>query len=172
MKNTRKEALLTGDSAYFTGVPCVHGHLSERRAKTGECLVCRALAVKVWRQKNPDKVSAHNASQYNKHADKIKANVRKWGKNNPSKILAHTRSMQAKRILRLPKWLTEEDRWMIQEAYDLAALRTKLFGFSWHVDHILPLQGKTVSGLHVPLNLQVIPGKDNVVKSNSYEVQF
>jgi hypothetical protein len=170
MKTTRKEALLSGDSAYFTGTPCVHGHISKRRATTGECLDCRALAIKVWRQKNPDKVRAHNASQYIKHSDKIKANVRKWEKNNPVKILAHTRAMQIKRLLRFPKWLTKDDRWMVEQAYELAALRTKMFGFSWHVDHILPLQGKTVSGLHVPLNLQVIPAVENMRKLNKYEV--
>jgi hypothetical protein len=68
--------------------------------------------------------------------------------------------------MRYPKWITADDRWMIEQAYELAALRTKIFGFSWHVDHIAPLQGKTVSGLHVPTNLQVIPAVDNIRKGN------
>jgi len=68
--------------------------------------------------------------------------------------------------MRYPKWLTADDRWMIEQTYELAALRTKMFGFSWHVDHIVPLQGKTVSGLHVPTNLQVIPAIDNIQKGN------
>ena len=71
---------------------------------------------------------------------------------------------------RTPAWLTVDDLWLIEQAYELAALRTKLFGFSWHVDHILPLQGKQVSGLHVPTNLQVIPWVDNVRKANRFEV--
>jgi hypothetical protein len=85
---------------------------------------------------------------------------------------ANTRANDAKRhaakMHRTPTWLTADDLWMIEQAYDLAALRTKLFGFSWHVDHVLPLQGKKVSGLHVPNNLQVIPWLDNVSKSNKF----
>ena len=72
--------------------------------------------------------------------------------------------------MRTPAWLTEDDHWLMEQAYELAALRTKLFGISFQVDHVLPLQGKLVSGLHVPLNLQVIPAKMNRAKSNNFEV--
>jgi hypothetical protein len=72
--------------------------------------------------------------------------------------------------MQTPKWLTQDDHWMIEQAYELAALRTKLFGFSWQVDHIVPLQGKLVSGLHTPYNLQVIPAKHNQSKSNQFTV--
>jgi len=79
---------------------------------------------------------------------------------------------RAARIQRIPKWLTKDDLWLIKEAYELAALRTKIFGFKWHVDHIIPLQGKTVSGLHMIENLQVIPEKHNLSKHNKFEVSL
>lgn len=71
---------------------------------------------------------------------------------------------------RTPAWLTEDDLWLMKEAYALAEERSILFGFTWHVDHIIPLRGKKVSGLHVPLNLQVIPAVANMQKNNRYEV--
>ncbi|CAB4154697.1 hypothetical protein UFOVP654_23 [uncultured Caudovirales phage] len=115
---------------------------------------CRAT-IEVWSKRNPEKVKAY--------AKKTKA-------LNSGRVLAHTVKRRLAKIKRTPSWLSNDDHWMIGQAYELAALRTKTFGFSWHVDHILPLQGKTVSGLHTPYNLQVIPGADNVRKSNSFEV--
>jgi hypothetical protein len=91
-------------------------------------------------------------------------------KKHPDRINAKENKRKAAKLKRMPVWLTADDHWMIKEAYALAALRTQMFGFSWHVDHVLPLQGKLVSGLHVPLNLQVIPGAQNTAKGNRFEV--
>ena len=108
-----------------------------------------------WRLKNPQHQGAKEA--------KIK-----WKQENPGKVRADTVKRRTAKINRTPAWLSFDDYWIIEQAYELAALRTKLFGFAWHVDHIIPLQGKYVSGLHVPINLQVIPGIDNVRKANTY----
>jgi hypothetical protein len=114
---------------------------------------CRAIIV-AWSARNPEKVKAY---------------AKKTKSLNSGRTLAHTVKRRLAKINRTPKWLTPDDQWMIEQAYELAALRTKLFGFSWHVDHVLPLQGKLVSGLHTPYNLQVISGADNVRKSNKFE---
>ena len=71
-------------------------------------------------------------------------------------------------LKRTPAWLSDTDRWMIEQIYELSTLRTKLLGFVWHVDHIIPLQGKYVSGLHIPINLQVIPATENLRKANKH----
>ena len=76
---------------------------------------------------------------------------------------------RTKKLQATPEWLTEDDFWLIDEIYELAALRTKTTGIKWHVDHIVPLQGKKVCGLHVPWNLQVITFTDNMQKSNKHE---
>jgi hypothetical protein len=167
--SSRKEALATGQKRYFTGMACAHGHIADRRSATGECIACRAANLAAWRKKNPAKVKSHNCTQYQKHSGKIKASIKEWAKNNPTKVLVYTRASQTKKRMRSPKWLTADEKWMIAQAYELAALRTKMFGFPWHVDHVIPLQGKTVSGLHTPYNLQVIPGAENIRKSNIFE---
>lgn len=65
----------------------------------------------------------------------------------------------------MPKWA---NTFFIMEIYDLARLRTLLTGIEWHVDHKIPIKGKNVCGLHVENNLDVILGKDNLLKSNTF----
>lgn len=79
---------------------------------------------------------------------------------------AHLRAKGVKQAK--PKWLTEEHEFFIEEIYSLRDLRTELTGVVHHVDHIVPLKGTDVCGLHVPWNLQVISAKDNLSKSNSF----
>jgi hypothetical protein len=69
----------------------------------------------------------------------------------------------------MPKWLTESDLLQIKCKYQLAAMFSRNTGEQWHVDHIIPINGKTVSGLHVPSNLRVITAKENHFKQNKYE---
>lgn len=108
-----------------------------------------------WRKNNPNHAGA-------------KESKKQWKKNNLGKVRADTIKRRVALMNRMPKWLDEEDFWMIEQAYELAAMRKKMFGFDWHVDHVLPLQGKFVSGLHTIENLQVIPWKENVSKANKY----
>lgn len=185
METTRKLALEKGQKRYFTGVPCPKNHIAPRRTKTGECLVCRAENLVEWRKKNPAKVKQHNDTQHERYAEKLSARSRKFYAEHAETLRAQKQEYQrnnlhiyakikakrkAAQLKRTPAWLTEDDHWMIEQAYELAALRTKMFGFKWNVDHIIPLQGKLVSGLHVPTNLQVITSTENRRKSNSFEV--
>lgn len=65
-----------------------------------------------------------------------------------------------------PFWLTSIQKAQIQEFYDIAVAKTMQTGVAHQVDHIHPLQGKAVCGLHVPWNLQVITASENAGKSN------
>ncbi len=50
-----------------------------------------------------------------------------------------------------------------------AKVLEKLTGEKYHVDHVIPLQGKNVSGLHIPANLQILTATANMKKGNKYE---
>jgi hypothetical protein len=72
-------------------------------------------------------------------------------------------------VLRTPVWTTELDLFMIEEIYHLSSLRTLLTGIEWQVDHILPLQGEKISGLHTPSNMQVITAREHRAKGLKWE---
>ena len=121
---------------------------------------------KKYKQANKELISERNKKYVAENRETRVATMKKYRQKTPEKQAEYVRRRQSSKMQRTPSWLTEDDIWMMREAYKLAKLRTEMFGFSWHVDHILPLQGETVSGLHVPSNLQVIPWLDNVRKHN------
>ena len=136
-----------------------------------------------WREDNQDKVKARWQDYYKDNSEVVKARAKKWAeanpdkmkafakkfrKNNPDKINAKTAKHRAKRLNATPAWLTPEQLSEIQQYYWLAKDLQSVTGEPYHVDHIVPLQGENVSGLHVPWNLQVLPQDINLSKGNSF----
>ncbi len=70
---------------------------------------------------------------------------------------------------RTPKWLTTEQLRCIDAKYAMARWLSDVVGVAYHVDHIIPLNGTLVSGLHVPDNLRVVRAEVNLAKGNKWE---
>jgi hypothetical protein len=73
---------------------------------------------------------------------------------------------KADKIKRTPTWLGANELKEIEKIYLLRNQLIKATGKAHHVDHVIPLKGKNISGLHVPSNLQVLPAKINISKNN------
>ena len=176
--NAREEAIKNKQTR-FLGKPCKRNHSGWRYTINSDCVECAQNRQETQSRREYEaqyrKTSKYQCyqKQYQSEymgTEKYKQQKRKYAQENKSKITAKTRRYELAKLNRTPQWLSGDDFWMIEQAYDLAQLRTQLFGFRWHVDHIFPLQGGLVSGLHVPHNLQVIPATLNQRKSNRYDV--
>ena len=112
-----------------------------------------------WVSENPE-INRASKLKYN-DANKAKraAYNKQWAQSNAGKVTAYARAYQLAKVNAAPKWLSDEDHKAIEEFY---ANRPE----GYHVDHIVPLKGKTVCGLHVYWNLQYLPAVENIKKSN------
>lgn len=88
------------------------------------------------------------------------ARAREWRKNNLAYDAFRAATYRNTKAMRTPTWADIEK---IKHIYLNCPA-----GF--HVDHIVPLRGRNVSGLHVPENLQYLPAKDNLAKRNKYDI--
>lgn len=138
------------------------------------CLVCAAAKLREYRSTNAGR-TANTASVKRYRATesgrlRTRASIAAWKKRNPDTVLAlwYTRAMAKEK--RLPVWLSEQDIEGISAKYAMAKWLSEVVGIPYHVDHIAPLRGKLVSGLHTPENLCVMRGIDNLKKSNSWVV--
>jgi hypothetical protein len=164
---TRQEAKAQELTRYFTGKPCVHGHVAERLVKNKTCLTCSAISIAKAKAKNPKKYYANAKAWNSRNPEKIREIHRKINRDNPARRNLWTANYRQAKIQRMPAWLNAGHMLEMESIYAYcSALRN--VGFDYHVDHIVPLRGDEVSGLHAPWNLQVILGVENMSKGNRF----
>jgi hypothetical protein len=103
---------------------------------------------------------------YQDHIEERRAKQRLWSKTNRGIANALSKRYKLKKANATPLWLTPKQLYNMQCTYKVAAQLSETSSQKWHVDHIVPIRGKDVCGLHVPWNLQVLPAKMNMQKGN------
>jgi hypothetical protein len=179
---TRKEAKEQGATHYYTGEPCSRGHVALRKTK-GSCVDClkedwakdnakRSLqpkseaskeAGRKYYKRNREAVIARAATR----PDEAKQAYRNaWKDRNPLEVKASTKHRRDKHKQATPKWLSLDQKTEIRKIYIDAMTVSKVTKVPYVVDHIIPLRGQDVCGLHVPWNLQIMSREENLKKSN------
>ena len=152
----RIEALATGTAKYVPSKPCKRGH-SERYSATGKCVTCDSLRNRSVRDRG------YNKDWYRKKiAETPDLNKHYYRKNIGERLnRAAFRRLASKKF-----HLTEDEILTVKTIYWASSELTKLTGIKRHVDHVIPLKGETVCGLHVPWNLQILTAEENSGKRN------
>lgn len=168
---SRKEAKKIGLSYYFTGIPCKNGLIAKRTINSCNCTCDKCKCKKdgyhkKYYQLNKDKLVNNTREWRNKNRDKAREITKAWKLNNPHKNTFHEQKRNALKLNAIPIWFNELDEFVLSEAYLLTKIRERITNIKWHVDHMIPLQSKTASGLHCANNIQVIPQKLNSFKLN------
>jgi hypothetical protein len=129
----------------------------------------KATCNREYKKANRQKISDKNKIRYRKKKGTLLAYVKKWRMNNPHKVAEHRLKRQEALQNSQPDWLSQEHLLQIKYIYQQAKDCSVTTGETYEVDHIVPLRGKGVCGLHVPWNLQILPRDLNRSKSNHYE---
>lgn len=186
LPKTRAEAKAAGATHYFTGEPCKHGHIAPRKTK-GACVEClkvewaqaaetRAEYFRGYNRKEEVRDKKHDWYLENREqviqtaATRPAAVLREyrnaWKAANKTQVLADNKVRRRKHRDATPPWLTRKQKSEIRQLYQIAITMTQTTGEQYVVDHIVPLRGEEVCGLHVPWNLRVITQEQNLKKSN------
>lgn len=118
-----------------------------------------------YRAANPEKVKEARRISYAKNRESELARASEYKKENRHIIRPLVAKRMASKFKATPGWF---DKAASDAMYEQAAEFEKLTGFSWHVDHIVPLQSDLVCGLHWHGNMQVISASQNQSKSNRH----
>jgi 5-methylcytosine-specific restriction endonuclease McrA len=161
------------------------GHVKPGRGDqfnlASQCKKCRAARNLQWHKDNPvrskalkddfnvrrkDHISAYNKAKREANPQLHATRYRSWAKKNRPKLTAKQNERGRTVAMATPRWLSGIQKTLIREFFELAAARRMQTGKPHHVDHIVPIDGKTFSGLNVPWNLQILEAKKNVAKKN------
>lgn len=161
----RREAIVKGEKLYWSDIPCKYGHIGWRRVQSSTCITCRQTRPRAEYGPTPETKAAYiswaSKRFYTNNREKQIERTLKYKQENPGIAASHERKRQAAKLNRTPKWADES---AIKEFY-----RNCPPGLT--VDHIIPLQGDLVSGLHVHNNLQYLTREENASKNNRFEIE-
>jgi hypothetical protein len=120
-----------------------------------------------WLKDNKDRVVERNRRYRETNKEKVKEAGRKWSRENPVARAAIKANRRARELSAKPIWAKDG---YIKLFYRLARIEEKRIGGKVHVDHIVPLAHPKVCGLHCEDNLQLLTAKQNMSKSNTFDV--
>lgn len=126
------------------------------------CKKCDSLNTKVHQENNKDKWAAYNHKAYVKKHGPLTRVMNRTEEDRAQR--ARDKSNRRCNRAKAARFTDELTKFVTAEAHDLRKLRNNMTGFEWHVDHVIPLKGKYVSGLHIWSNLEVIPKVTNLRK--------
>lgn len=139
----------------------------------GTCKSCKQAYLRKWALANQDKQEQYRKISYIRGFVKKAAYYKKYIEENREKYLTWKAANESLRRARknnaTPKWLTSIHLQEIREFFTIAKDLQWLSNETLEVDHIVPLKGKEVCGLHVPWNMQILTESENRRKYNNYE---
>lgn len=130
------------------------------------CKSCLKEYQNGWNSKNVESRSRYDVKSYEANREIRIARALAYAKNNPERTNEYAKKQYWDKLRRTPAWLTNADHIAMAKIYETARRLTAETGIKHEVDHILPMRGKDVSGLHVPSNLQILTKSENIKKRN------
>lgn len=124
---------------------------------------------KTYYSETKDRQLEYSRNWYKDNRERRIAKAKEWEKNNRKARKDIKERYKMSLLSSCPSWLSEEQKEEILKIYRLAGLLTEITDIRHEVDHVTPLQGKSVCGLHVSWNLQVIPKRENCKKRNKFD---
>jgi hypothetical protein len=132
------------------------------------CKACHKESNKAYFANNREKLNKYHQQYRAENKQQHLNTLKRYREKNKPLRTALQAKRKASQLQRTPKWLTKDQLDEIKEFYIMAQELEAVFPWKQCVDHIIPLQGRTVSGLHVPSNLQILSAKANMEKGNRY----
>jgi 5-methylcytosine-specific restriction endonuclease McrA len=157
---SRKQALSKGMTRYFTGLPCLRGHLTHRKVSGWQCMECRKVKSAEYRSKEENRIRAKEVTYA-------------WRRKNPERVVIQQRAHSSKRRRQCKasvRGFSFEDvqRTLSRQKRKCVYCKSSI-GSAYHIDHIMPL---ALGGTNSQQNIQLLCQPCNQRKAASHPVLY